>query len=1053
MAPRHPFVLASHGPRARAALWDVVLEAKGDDPLAPVSVAVPSPYAGLSLRRDLGGERAFVNVRFLPLARVAELLGAPYLAEPERRPLTPAIALGAVRVVLHELPGELNAVAGHPATLRGLLHTFTELRELHATDLERLAGMNDRTAGLVARYRRFRELTRDYYDDEDQLGAAADALDRSPALADLGVLIVYLPRSLSPGAETFVRALAERGRVAVVLSLTGDDTVDEPSRKMASQLEPVLGAPHVAIPIDAPPIGDMVVSCPDGDEEVRTVVRTVLERVAQGTPLHRMAVAYRTAEPYARILHEHFAAAEIPAHGPSPRRLADSAAGRLLLGMLDLPDADYRREAVMELLTGLPVRETAGGARVPGPRWDRLSCAANIVTGPEQWQLRLARHADHRRRFLERRAAETGALFSVDGHDRVLGDCERLGRFITELETRLAPPTPPTWPALVEWSLGLLDRYLGRVLPADAPESEQTAAERVRSAVAGLTTLHALGAPASVAALRSALDEELDTSIGHTGTFGDGVLVAPVGLLAGTDYDALFVVGMAEGAFPPSSRDDPLLPDAEREQLGGVLAGRAGRRIQERSAYLAALASARWRALSYPRADTRAMRGARPAPWLLETASAHAGRLVGAHELDAGTSVGSAAGTGRLRVVDSFDSAVRAAAEPASLQEHDLQWLLRWPGPKLRHPLVRAEPRLAAGLRAVRARTGHRLDAWDGVVDGSLIVLPGVDAPLSPTSLETWAKCPFRYLLAQVLHVRAVERPEARDRIAPRERGSLVHAVLEAFLRAHPRSSPEQPWSADERAELRIVAEAACDVAEAEGLTGREVLWRLDRGRILRELDRVLDTDEAVRAERELVPRDVEAGFGNPDDALPAVQLDLDTGRTVLFRGRIDRVDEGRDGHLEVFDYKTGFIPDEVTDEQLALDPVQAGTKLQLAIYGLAVRDGERSRPVRASYWYTRESGELAVRGFTLDEAAEGRIRFVLELVADEISAGHFPAYPGEDNWFRGPESCRGCDYDRLCPRDRVRRFERRRGEPAFDGILSLREPVDDDDTLDEVDA
>jgi ATP-dependent helicase/nuclease subunit B len=1044
VALRHPLVLAPQGPTARAALWDVILEAKGSDPLAPVSVAVPSPYAGLSLRRDLGRGAAFVNVRFLPLARVAELLGAPYLAQPERRPLTPAIALGAARVVLGELPGELEAVARHPATLRGLRSTFTELRELGDAELDRLGATSARAAALVERYRRFRALTADYYDDEDQLGAAAGVLEQSPALADLGTLIVYLPRSLSPGAETFVRALAAGERVAVVLGLSGDASVDAPTRQIAARLAPALGEPHERAAIDAPlhgtsSFGTEIASCPDADEEVRTVVRSVLERMVAGTPLHRIAVAYRLSEPYARILHEHFDAAGIPAHGPSPRRLADSAAGQLLLGLLALPDADYRREAVMELLTGLPVRETAGGARVPGPRWDRLSCAANIVTGVEQWQLRLGRHADWRRRALDARASASGALFSVDAADPILDDCERLASFMVELETRVTPPSEASWPALVEWALGLLNRYLGRVLPADAPASEQTAADRVRSVVAGLATLDALGAPASITALRSALDEELDTSIGHTGTFGDGVLVAPLGLLDGTDYDAVYIVGMTEGAFPPSSRDDPLLPDAEREQLGGALPRRADRRVQERAAYLAALAAAPWRGLSYPRADTRSMRVARPAPWLLETASAHEGRLVGAHELESGVT-----GSTWLRVVDSFDSAVRAAAEPASIQEHDLQWLLRWPDSKLRHPLVRAEPRLAAGLRAVRARTGHRLDAWDGVISGDLVVLPGIDAPLSPTSLETWAKCPFRYLLAQVLRVRAVERPEARDRIAPRERGSLVHAVLDAFLRAHPRTAPEQPWSSEERFALRAVAEMACDQAEQAGLTGRAVLWRLDRGRILRELDRVLDTDEAVRAERGLIPRDVEVGFGYPDDALPPVRLDLENGRTVLFRGRIDRVDEGRDGNLEVFDYKTGYIPDELSDEELTRDPVQGGEKLQLAIYGLAVREGEQSRQVQASYWYTREAGDLAVRGFTLDETAEDRIRYVLELVADEITAGHFPAYPGEDNWWSGPESCRGCDYDRLCPRDRVRRFERRRNEPALEGILSLRDPTVD---------
>jgi ATP-dependent helicase/nuclease subunit B len=110
-------VLTSYGRPARAALESLVAEAKGADPLAPVTVAVPSSYAGLSLRRHdarFGPDHAagLVNVRFLALNRVAELLGAPFLAEPDRVPLTPEARLEAARVALAEAPGVFASVDG-----------------------------------------------------------------------------------------------------------------------------------------------------------------------------------------------------------------------------------------------------------------------------------------------------------------------------------------------------------------------------------------------------------------------------------------------------------------------------------------------------------------------------------------------------------------------------------------------------------------------------------------------------------------------------------------------------------------------------------------------------------------------------------------------------------------------------------------------------------------------------------------------------------------------------------------------------------------------------
>jgi hypothetical protein len=103
-------LLVPHGPPALDLLFDVVGAVRAGDPLAPVTVAVPSPLAGLSLRRSLGARGGFVNVRFTALARVAELLGAPELAATGRGPLTRALRLESIHTVLAGDDGPLAGV-------------------------------------------------------------------------------------------------------------------------------------------------------------------------------------------------------------------------------------------------------------------------------------------------------------------------------------------------------------------------------------------------------------------------------------------------------------------------------------------------------------------------------------------------------------------------------------------------------------------------------------------------------------------------------------------------------------------------------------------------------------------------------------------------------------------------------------------------------------------------------------------------------------------------------------------------------------------------------
>ncbi|MGH9291210.1 MAG: hypothetical protein ACRDZ6_00335, partial [Acidimicrobiales bacterium] len=130
------------GAEADGRLVALVAELQGEDPLAPVWVAVRAPAVALHLRRFFGQRnRGFGGVRFAPLSRLVETIGASSELLEGRVPLTEAALRAACRVELAALsarptsraPGRRSSLAGvadHAATEAALAQSYRMLADL-----------------------------------------------------------------------------------------------------------------------------------------------------------------------------------------------------------------------------------------------------------------------------------------------------------------------------------------------------------------------------------------------------------------------------------------------------------------------------------------------------------------------------------------------------------------------------------------------------------------------------------------------------------------------------------------------------------------------------------------------------------------------------------------------------------------------------------------------------------------------------------------------------------------------------------------------------------
>ncbi len=376
----------------------------------------------------------------------------------------------------------------------------------------------------------------------------------------------------------------------------------------------------------------------------------------------------------------------------------------------------------------------------------------------------------------------------------------------------------------------------------------------------------------------------------------EGIACMEVARCQGQSYPFIFLLGLEEGAFPRSLRQR-FYDEQERyelDTLGISLPLRAQAYAEDAYAFAQLSAQAQKKLfLSWSRENE-----AVPSPYVEEVK-----KLFPALRVDF----------------------VNGKKAPASFRE------LWQQGADLKHYLTGEE--LAAAEADKKRAAGAPLYVGDLRKSDAAAALPKRKT-FSASTLEVYAKCPFRYLGEKVWKQELIEAKE--DTAEPADEGSILHAVLAAVAKQlldDEEKLADRPFEEREEKVTALLKEVLAPY------NSRSLAFACEEERLSRTLRRFLKFAYEEEERWGQQPWAAEQSFDEKEGT--ALDLGIIAGQRASIEGRIDRIDRTEEG-LYVTDYKRANTPSDKERTE--------GKDLQLPIYLLALAQKSKEKVLGGSY-------------------------------------------------------------------------------------------------------
>lgn len=797
------------------------------------------------------------------------------------------------------------------------------------------------------------------------------------------------------------------------------------SAQTPSQPRPLVSlSQHLFLAADKPVVpdgGDAVtlIEAPDMAGEVRTALRWLkMQLVDQNLDLSQVALLARDISPYRDAIYQTAGEFGLPVRVDGGLSLRQNPAVDALMGLLNLTVGNEC----------FSFRATVNAWRSPYFRWrwpedefdithedaDQLESVARwgrVLSGETQWEEAFRRLAGA---DLDEKddGVLTGLIQEEDALTAEVPTGEAARHLWAKWRRFIAEVRPPeglhSVTTFVRWLEDLVGEDVetgGKGVNADGNEAKsfslrmmaqirsvenQALVDRDVAAISALKEVlramiwageslmsHPLMFGEFLTDFLGALDAARYEPLSHAGRHG--LLATNVEAASGVRFQAVALLGLAEGVFPAVLREDTFLrgPDRAALRSAGMMVAPSPDNREAALFYMGMTRADKRLLVVRPRL---AEGGAewQPSPYwqvLCDLLAAEPESLT--HE----------------SMLSKFPA--------ASLPELMLT-LARNPD----HPQARAMRELSEshwrhlqhGAHVAQVRYEDQFDDYNGNLSEISVTLArrfGSKHVWSAGRLETYRHCPYRFFVSFVLNLE--ERSDPALGLDNRQLGLIYHHALEqVFALGAGQGDDGEALTAI----WHSVADDLLDAAPERYQFRPTAWWPQTRQRIKETMDRTLHA--LAKVNEGWRPRDFEASFGLPSAKGDAVSVvEPGSGKALYLRGVIDRVDVDGQGHARIIDYKRGSVKG--YDER----SLREGRSLQLPLYALAVAESlGYGNPVDGFYW-SIEKAEPSPLRLSKFEAASTAIELAAvhaHEAAAEVRAGQFK--PGVKRGETCPSFC-----------------------------------------------